>query len=180
MAKSLTCTEQIQAVDAILVDNFDRNYLLFERAAALYNAGHSQTVLVPTLDARDADGPTVEQGIVDVMVGIAHLQRTVSIPVQEEEPISLNVAYQIRDYLTREHIRSVMIVTTGLRSRRARLVYDAVLGPAGVAVSCVPVFGTITPETWTKTWHGIQEVGLQFAKLQYYRFYVLPFDSHGR
>lgn len=177
IATSLTCQEQLISADAILIDNFDQNYLLFERAAALYNAGLSQKVLVPTVDARRADGPTVEQGIVDVMVRIAHLRNAVSIPVQEAEPISLNVAYQIRDYLIQEHVESVMVVTTALRARRAQLIYDTVLGQAGVAVHCVPVFGTVTPETWTNTWHGIQEVGLQLLKLQYYRFYVMPFKA---
>jgi hypothetical protein len=42
----------------------------------------------------------------------------------------------------------------------------------------VPVFGTTTPENWTGTWHGIQDVALQFLKLSYYRMYVLPFERH--
>ena len=29
--------------------------------------------------------------------------------------------------------------------------------------------------TWTESWHGIQEVVEQWLKLQYYRLYVLPF-----
>jgi hypothetical protein len=177
IANSLTCREQVAAADAILIDNFDQNYLLFERAATIYNAGHSPRVLLPTIDTSGADGPTVEQGIVDVMVRIAHLKTMEIIPVRQTEPISLNVAYQIRDYLTKERIQSVMVVTSGLRAKRAWLIYDDVLGHAGVTVSCVPVFGTITPETWTNTLHGMQEVALQFLKLQYYRFYVLPFAS---
>jgi hypothetical protein len=50
-----------------------------------------------------------------------------------------------------------------------------VLGDHGMRVGCDPVFGETHPENWTHTWHGIQSVGEQFLKLQYYRFYVLPF-----
>jgi hypothetical protein len=42
-------------------------------------------------------------------------------------------------------------------------------------VYCAPVFGRTTPERWTATWHGIQDVSEEFLKLQYYRFYVIPF-----
>ena len=95
------------------------------------------------------------------------------IPIQEIEPISLNAAYQIRDFLTKVHLRSVIVVTDGFRSKRSALVYHAVLDPAGINVSCIPVFGQRTPKNWTETWHGIQEVAKQLLKLQYYRFYVL-------
>jgi hypothetical protein len=56
------------------------------------------------------------------------------------------------------------------------LVYRAVLGKA-TQIHCVPVFGRTTPERWADTWHGIQQVTEEFVKLQYYRFYVLPFLS---
>jgi hypothetical protein len=44
-----------------------------------------------------------------------------------------------------------------------------------VATHCQPVPGTRTPDNWFETWHGVQDVTLQFLKLQYYRWYVLPF-----
>ena len=182
VGNSLTCEEQVRSADAILVDDFDRNYLLFERAAALYNARRSSRVLilVPTLAVPTDDGRIIDGAIADFMIRIAHLKTTESVLVQEVEPISLNAAVQVRDYLMKEGIKSIMVVTSGFRAKRALLIYDEVLGRIGIAVSCVPVFGTITPETWTHTWHGIQEVGLQFLKLQYYRFYVLPFEWRAR
>ena len=98
-------------------------------------------------------------------------------PRREPEPISLNAASQIRDYLAREHVKSLILVTPGLRSRRSSLVYHAVLDGLGTQVYCAPVFGQTTPHHWIETWHGVQEVTLEFLKLQYYRFYVLPFYS---
>ena len=107
------------------------------------------------------------------MARVARLQDLELLPIQISEPVSLNAAYQIRDFLTREHLRSVIVVTDGFRSKRSSLIYHAVLDPAGIKVGCMPVFGQNTPKDWTKTWHGIEHVTEQFLKLQYYRFYVL-------
>jgi hypothetical protein len=95
------------------------------------------------------------------------------MPIRAIEPISLNAAYEIRDFLTKEHLRTVIVVTPGFRSKRSSLIYQAVLAPAGITVSCMPVFVGATLENWSQTWHGIQEVTEQFLKLQYYRFYIL-------
>jgi len=142
IGQSLVCTEEIGPSDIILVENFDPNYLIFERAAALHKAGLAVRVLVPTQASRD---PTqlnlVSQGIVEVMARVVWLPNPEMIPIRESEPISLNAAYQIRDFLTKEHLRSVIVVTPGFRSQRSALVYHAVLGPAGIKVDCVPVFG---------------------------------------
>ena len=62
-----------------------------------------------------------------------------------------------------------------LRSMRSFLIYQAVFRSSGIHVQCVPVTGRPSVSEWDSTWHGIQEVVLQFAKLQYYRWYVLPF-----
>ncbi len=64
-------------------------------------------------------------------------------------------------------------MTSGFRSKRSSLIYQAVLAPAGITVSCIPVFVGAAPENWSQTWHGIAEVTEQFLKLQFYRFYVL-------
>jgi hypothetical protein len=53
-------------------------------------------------------------------------------------------------------------------------VYSTVFRDAGITTSCVPVFGDIAPENWTRTWHGIEDVVEQSGKLLYYRFYVMP------
>ena len=95
------------------------------------------------------------------------------MPIRTIEPISLNAALQIRDFLTTAQLRSVIVLTPGFRSQRSLLVYQAVLAPAGIKVYCVPVFGEKSAKNWMKTWHGIQDVTEQWLKLQYYRFYVL-------
>jgi hypothetical protein len=174
IGQSLVCTEEMSPSDMLLVENFDPSYLVFERAAALHKAGWAARVLVPTDASRDpARANSVSQGIVELMARVARLQESEILPIQIYEPISLNAALQIRDFLTREHLRSIIVVTDGFRSKRSSLVYHAVLDSAGIQVGCMPVFGQETPQNWTKTWHGIQGVTEQFLKLQYYRFYVL-------
>jgi len=174
IGQSLVCTEEISPSDVILVENFDPDYLVFERAAALQKAGFAARVLVPTPASHDPEKANpVSQGIVELMSQMAQLQNPTILPIRILEPVSLNTAYQIRDFLTKEHLRSVIVVTRGFRSKRTSLVYHAVLDRADVKVSCMPVFGQRTPKNWTMTWHGIEEVTEQFLKLQFYRFYVL-------
>ena len=175
IGRGLACQERTSVADAILVDDLDWDYLVYERAARLYNAGLSKRVIVPFIAPGEASGISVEERIVDVMIQAARLRNAEHVVVRANEPISLNVAYQVREFLAKQGIRSVTLVTPGFRSRRSFIVYQTALNQVGVTVSCVPVFGPRTPEDWTSSWHGIQEVVLQFVKLQYYRFYVLPF-----
>lgn len=181
LARNLACEEQLQPTDAILVENFDTsNYLVFERAGELRRAGMAPKVFVPaTAGAGLGEVNLVSAGFVDVLARAARLPESPQmIPIHEVEPISLNAAYQIRTVLRRDGVRSVLLVTPGFRSRRSLLVYSTVFGDAGIATWCVPVFGRDTPDNWTSTWHGIQEVAQQYGKLQYYRFYVLPRLKH--
>ena len=172
---SLVCREEAAWPDAILVENFDPDYLLFERAAALQRGGLSARVFVPTRTAAsDSDEANlVSRGIVELMAHLARVQNLEIVPIREIEPYSLNAAYQIRDFVTRAQVRSVLVVSPAFRSRRSSLVYRAVLQPTGIQVHCLPIFGQHTPENWTASWHGIQAVTEQFIKLQFYRFYVV-------
>jgi hypothetical protein len=104
---------------------------------------------------------------------MAHLRKPEIVRIRATEPISLNLAYELRALLKREYIKSVIVVTPGFRSRRSFLIYQGVLARSGIAVSCVPVFIGASPTSWLHSWHGIQEVAEQFLKLQFYRFYVL-------
>src|SRR5262249_28358448 len=178
IGQSLVCTEEVGPSDVILVENFNPHYLVFERAAALHKAGLAVRVLVPTDASSDPERTDpVSRGITELIARVARLQDPEILPIRIFEPVSLNAAYQVRDFLTKEHLRSVIVVTPGFRSQRSSLVYHAVLDPAGIKVGCVPVFGQNTPRNWTETWHGIQDVTTQFLKLQYYQFYVLRVRS---
>ena len=179
VGESLVCPEQVSPVDAILIENFDLNYLVFERAAELRRDGIAARAIV--LTQADRNNPKslnmVSEGIVGVMARVARLQDFEMVPMVEVEPITLNAARQLRDYALQNRIKSVMVVAPAFRSRRSVLIYQSVLAPSGVTLTCVPVFGLTTAKSWSKSWHGIQGVAEQFLKLQYTRFYVLPFLS---
>jgi hypothetical protein len=178
IAGGLQCDASRAPSDAILVDNFDSDYLLFERASSLRQAGLAARVLVPTrTDAGTQELNAVALGTVQVMASIARVGAVEMVPTREVEPITLNAARDVQRFFEREHIRSVIVVTPLFRSRRSALVYAATLGRAGIAVRCEPVEGLLGVHTWTQSWHGIQNVVEQWLKLQYYRLWVLPFHS---
>jgi len=179
VARSLVCDASRAPSDAILVENFDPDYLVFERAAQLRQAGLAARVLVPIRTGPGTQEPS------DVALGTAQVMATVSrigpieiVPVREVEPITLNAARDVQRFLEREHIRSVIVVAPLFRSRRSALVYAATFASAGVTVHCEAVQGSRGVNDWTVSWHGIEDVGLQWLKLQYYRLYVLPFRLH--
>ncbi len=174
IARSLVCAQDVAPSDLILIENFDPDYLLFERAAALQKDRIAPRALVPVQAGQDSGTPNyISQAIADVMARHSRMASWETLPISEVEPISLNAAFQIRQYLLRENVKSLIVVTGGFRSQRSSLIYRTVLAGRGVQVRCDPVFGRATPERWGNTWHGIQDVAEQFVKLQYYRFYVL-------
>ena len=175
IAESLVCTPAVTPSDVLVVENFDPQYVVFERAAALQKAGIAPRALVPVEMAHEPGvANAVSHGFVEVMARQARLGSWKALPIRHAEPISLNAALQIRDELHRQRVRAVTIVAPALRSQRTMLIYRALFRESPTQLSCVPVFGTTEPEHWTATWHGIQDVTEEFLKLQYYRFYVMP------
>jgi hypothetical protein len=179
VARSLVCEASLAPSDAILVENFDPDYLLFERARDLRRAGLASRVFVPVhTDPGTLEPNDVALGIAQVMAKISRVGEIEVVPTREVEPITLNAARDVQRFLERERIRSVIVVTPLFRSRRSALVYAATLGRAGITVRVELVQGSRGVYTWTRSWHGIQEVAEQWLKLQYYRVYVLPFLNH--
>src|SRR6267142_1632397 len=69
IGRSLVCREDVAPSDAILVENFDPDYRVFERAAALQKAGFSGRILIPT-EASEHDpevADTISRGITELM-----------------------------------------------------------------------------------------------------------------
>jgi hypothetical protein len=175
IGRGLVCQSAVGAGDAILVENFDPSYLVFERAGELLKSGVAARVLIPTAASSDPEQPNlVSAGIVEVMARVAQVPYPEIIPIREIEPISLNVARQICAFLQREQLWSIIVVTPAFRSRRSMLIYRAVFDQAGITASCAPVFAQATEDSWAETWHGILNVSEEQIKLQYYRFYILP------
>ena len=175
IGRSLVCQDDAVPSDAIVVENFEPDYFVFERAARLQRQGLARSILVPTKTSEDylEIANTAARRTTTLMAELARLDNIEIVPVREIEPISLNVAYQMRDLLIAKRLKSIIVVTPGFRSRRSSLVYRAVLTPAGIDAHCSPVIATHYAEKWTTTWHGIEDAIAQLIKLEYYRLYVL-------
>jgi len=166
--------EEMSPSDVILVENFDPHDLVFERAAALHKVDLAARALVPTDTSRDPERTDlVSRGITELMVRVARLQEPAILPIRIFESISLNAAYQIRDFLTKEHLRAVIVVIDGFRSQRSLRVYRGMLAPAGIKVGCAPVFGQPPPRTGRRPDMVYKMSPSSFFKLQYYSFYIL-------
>jgi hypothetical protein len=76
IGQSLVCAGQVTPSEALLVENFDPDYRLFERAATLQRGGVSARVLVPTPTAAiDSDEANpVDRGIVELMARFARVR----------------------------------------------------------------------------------------------------------
>jgi hypothetical protein len=175
LGESLVYQEKIEISDAILIENFDPDYLLFERTEQLLQEGWAKRVLVPAQeDYFEGRTNFVAEGFVQVMARVAGIEDPEIIPIKSIEPITLSMALQVRVYLQQRNIHSVIIVASGFRSRRACLIWNSVLRPVGIRASFVPAFGSRTTANWRSSSHGWQEVILQAVKLAYCRLYVLP------
>lgn len=178
IARSLVCETNRARSDAILIENFESSYLVFERATELRRAGLAARVLVQSLTDPDTQEPEqVALARLEVVAKSAGIGEFEIVRTRQVEPIMLNAVRDIQRFLEREHIRSVIVVMPAFRSRRSALVYAATLAPAGITVRCEPVQGSVGVNDWTRSWHGIQDVVEQWFKLQYYRLYVLPVHS---
>jgi hypothetical protein len=178
VGRSLVCEANVAPSDAILVENFDPSYTVFERAARLRRAGVAGRVLVPVpVDSEGEQPNPIDAGTADLLARLARVGAIEMVPVREVEPISLNAAFDVERFVGRERIRSILVVSPYFRSRRSSLVYERTLGRSGITIHCDPVEGTRGIDTWTRSWHGIEDVTEQWVKLQYYRFYVLPFRA---
>jgi hypothetical protein len=173
--------QKLEPADVILLENFDTDYAVFETAQRLVEAGYASRVLVP-VRARNGQAQIalVEKGIAEVMSRVAGIEQCEILPVQHIEPVSLNVAHQIAQFLESEGIRSVLVVSPGFRSSRSYLVYDHVFTPRGIRVECTAAHTDDSGAfTWWHTWHGVQDTVLELGKLLYYRVWVLQRFDRG-
>jgi hypothetical protein len=175
LGRSLVCNSEFVTPDLIIIDNLDSDYLLFEKAADLKEHGVGEKVLVPVdASGRNPQKPNlVSREVAEVMIRVAGLGTTEIIPIKQEEPITLNAARQVGEYLKGTNVKKVLILTSGFKSKRIHLIFKKALSEVGIDEYCLPVWGSRGPENWAASWHGIQEVFLQHVKLAYYRLWVL-------
>ncbi len=160
--------------DAIVIENYDQDYLTFELASRLLRRGYAPRLIIPVAVSGDPEVPNaVYEGFMQVMTQIARIEEPQTVLVEQTEPITLSVARQVSKTLAEQRVESVIVVAPRFRSRRTFEVYRRVLAPLDVQVLVMAAGGTRTGENWWHTTHGIQQVFLEFVKLQYYLLFVL-------
>jgi len=131
IGRSPACDATLAPSDAILVENFNADFLRYKRASELRRKRLVTRVLVLTWTNRGTEAPNdVALGIVQVVAKIGRIGAIKIVPTREAEPITLNAARDVQRFLERERIRSVIVVTPLFRSRRSALLYAATLGRA--------------------------------------------------
>lgn len=172
---SLVYNSPIERPDLILIDNLDTEYFLFKKAADFQQQGSGAGVLIPVCAwAQDPGKPApVARETAEIMIRMAGVKSAELLVIQGSEPITLNTARQVGDFLKGTNVKTILILTSGFKSKRLHLIFDRVLSELGIHAYCLPVWGAHRPETWAATWHGIQEVFLQHIKLAYYRAVIL-------
>ncbi len=162
---------ELNVSEVLIVENFDTDYLLFEKAGELQRGGFAKRVWVPVESSgRDeTKAGLVPKGLAEFMCQVAKIQEPEIIPIRNTEPITYNLAAKIGQKLEGEGVGSIIVVSPAFRSKRDYLIYEKILRPKGIKVYCVPVYGAKTPENWIQSWHGVQEVMLQLGKLIYYQ-----------
>jgi len=175
IGQSLVCGGDLKKSQAIVIANFDVDYLLFKWAGALERRGFGDRVIIPVkYSKRDESKPNeADKAVAEALCGVADIKAPLFLPVIEKEPISYHVARQVGEKLEKDRIRSVIIVSSALRSKRDFLIFKKVLAEKGITVTCAPVLGEKTPANWMNSWHGVQDVFLQTGKLWYYRLKLL-------
>src|SRR5687767_8331382 len=83
LAESLVCETNASPSDAILLENFDPDYLLFERATELRKKGLAPRVLVPVRSDTTSGPNLVGLGTAQVMAKVAHLDAMDVVPFSE-------------------------------------------------------------------------------------------------
>jgi hypothetical protein len=79
--RTLVCNASVQPSDAILIDNFELNYLVFERAEQLKSKGIATLVFVPiaaSYESGQIQPSRVFTGIAEVMAGVARACHTLN------------------------------------------------------------------------------------------------------
>jgi hypothetical protein len=171
----LVCKSEPAPAELIVIDNLETDYLAFEKARELIDASLGDHVLIPVKVGRNGRDPNlVSRRFIEVMCEVAGLESAEIFTVTHFEPISLNVAEQVRKRFEKRPVNSIGVVSPMFRSKRTNLIYEEVFNPLGVKIHCIPTTNpSINTDNWWKTFHGIQEVVLQFLKLQYYRILLL-------
>lgn len=146
-------------------------------AARLFKEGFAPVVLL-TDDGRRGGWSQAEQRNPFFVERAASALETAGVPAANVETLkprtssTFEEARLLRDYVKARGLDSLLVVTSGYHSRRARWTFERVFRDTGVRVNVVavePGRQTPAPALWWLSPRGWRVVALEYLKLAFYR-----------
>jgi uncharacterized SAM-binding protein YcdF (DUF218 family) len=179
---ALVQRDALQPADAILVDvTISPSLSAMRQAAQLEHGGYAPKVLftryVPTdrLERAGLQVPRDFDAVIRVYAEDAGLPLATveTIPIEVQDPVTLNTARQVAAYCQARGIRSLILVEALFHSRRSALTYARFLTPLGIRLMSQPIESGLQVSNWWRTKDGWLSVVEESVKLAYYRAFVL-------
>jgi uncharacterized SAM-binding protein YcdF (DUF218 family) len=176
-ALALVIQVRIEPADAIVVLSGSAAYLERTRhAARLFREGNGLRVIVT--NDRHPSGWSEQQQRNPLFVELAIDElRHSGVPPERIEvvPRPVSDTYDevtaVREYVLRQQVRSILVVTSGYHSRRAWWTMRRVLRESGVTIgiaAVAPGWQTPNPLTWWCGVKGWESVAGEYVKMAYY------------
>jgi len=179
-AHALIVTSELRTADAMVVLAGSSTYLeRTHRAAELFHEGRAARIILTNDNLKS--GWSVERGLNPLFVERAadELKRR-GVPEDKIEVVPGGVintydeASRVRRYATEQGLHSILVVTSGYQSRRARWTFERVFQGSEIALGIEPVAPgeeAPNPGTWWRYRLGWELVPGEYLKLMYYRIH---------
>jgi hypothetical protein len=92
--------------------------------------------------------------------------KVIAVPIRN--PITLNEARVILQGLSRENVKSAVLLSTGFHARRSYLVYQHIGLPLKIKIFPYAYFPTYNLSNWRVKSSGVRDFEVEVAKLFYY------------
>jgi len=97
----------------------------------------------------------------------------IKIPITPKDPITLNLAYQVTDFVKAKNYKRILILSESPHSQRTKLAFKKAFNNSGIEVTTLPVELGITKFNWWKSDIGLSTTFSETIKLIYYRLFIL-------
>jgi uncharacterized SAM-binding protein YcdF (DUF218 family) len=179
-ARALIVKDGVTRADALVVLSGSSVYReRARRAARLFHEGAASKIILTSDGQQGGWSQTEQRNPFFVERAAAELERA-GVPRERVEMVPQTVtstyteALVLKDYATRHGITSLLVVTSGYHSRRARWSLRRVFKESGVAVGVEPVAPgdeTASPVAWWLQPDGWRMVVSEYVKLIYYKWH---------
>lgn len=177
-ARALFVKAELASADAIVVLSGSSAYIeRTQKAADLYRQGRAPLVLLTDDHTRGGWSNTLQRNPYFVERATEELIRE-GVPAENIKIVpglassTHNEAVLLKDYATKQRMRSVLVVTSAYHSRRALHTIRQSFAGTGTTIGIDPAqMGAQTPSTafWWLQLEGWRSVGGEYVKLIYYR-----------